>query len=452
MDHLLIYIIIHFKNGMKKFTIQTIEEFATSGSQKSWLKKFFNLIEDHDLWNQSVSQILLRMEQEVTTKTTYSAMKSTFLKFTSSLDLEGKTSTESQAELRQREEFIKIQAEQLREQQELAKIEAEKIAEMQKIEAEKMAKIEAEKLAQAQKERIEELTAGFVPEEIPDEFIKFDPENYKLQKASEYFQQDQEKEIFDALLTFGKNVILTGQQGTGKTELAQLHAFENQDPMFKIACSADLRKTDLIGSKTLDQDEKLKQIAGMLTRAVLTANKTGSAMVLLDEGNALIPKVQIMLYGLTDSTRRIDLPEMTKPLVLNKGARLKFVITMNDQYSGTSPLNKPLLDRFNVIQMKRLPKQIVLKIIKNYNVSSEIKNKLFELSEAIDQAQRSNTLSEQANMSVRAIKAICEEIEIFTMAKIENPVKEALEVGIVKKFSEEKYQEEVREIIRKIGF
>ena len=439
---------------MKKFTTEQIENFSTSGSQKSWLKKFFNLINDHDLWNSSTAEVLRKMEIEGgIAKSTYSAMKSTFLKFSIEFDLDQVSTPEAEAELRKREELVKIQAEELARQQEIARIEAEKIAEQKRIEAEAQAEAEAKRLAEAQKERIEELSAGFIPEEIPEEFIKFDPENYKIGSASEYFQQEQEKTVFDTMLSFGHHVILSGQQGTGKTELAQLHAYENKDPMFKIQCSADMRKSDLIGSKTLDDNEKLKQIAGMLTRAVLTANKTGSALVLLDEGNALIPKVQIMLYGLTDSTRRIDLPEMKKPLVLNKGARLKFVITMNDQYSGTSPLNKPLLDRFNVIKMKRLPKRIVLKIIRNYNISNEVKEKLFELSEKINEAQKDNTLSEQATMSTRSIKSICEKIEIFTMnPAIKNPIQEALKVGIKEKFTEERYQEEVQRLIEEVGF
>lgn len=464
---------------MKKFSMTEIEAFSTSASQKSWLKKYYNLINDHNLWSETQDQIISRMAIGMK-KTTAQAMKSTFLKFCNNYEITDfkespkirksepliseipKTPEELEAEalrlkkiaeaLRAKQEEAKKRALELEEIQRKARLEKERLEAIEKAEIEAKKRAEIIRLEKLAKERREALRAGFISQDIPEEYIGFNPEDFKVFFASEFYQQKNEKDRFYSLLDSGKNVILSGHAGTGKTELALKYAHDRNIPCYKISCSADMRKTDLIGSKTLDEKQRVKNIAGMLVKGVLSANKTGESIVILDEGNALIPKVQILLYGLTDKTRRIDLPEMSKPLKLNKGAKLNFVITQNDLYSGVSPLNKPLLDRFRFIEMERLPKKLLMKIFESYNVDLETKEKIFELGERLNELQKNNHLGEQALYTTRTQVSTLEDIESYTFDGIEDPIKESIESNIVKKFTEERYRKVIRDEISSIGF
>ena len=216
----------------------------------------------------------------------------------------------------------------------------------------------------------------------------------------------------------GKHVILSGQAGTGKTELSLLYAHDRNTWVYKYSCSADTKKNDLIGSKTIDENEKVKIVCGMIVKAVLTGNKDGKAILVLDEGNALIPKVQILLQGLTDKTGFIDLPE--GKIKINKGVKFNVVITMNDNYSGTNPLNKPIRNRFEMIEMQRLTKETKMKIFESYNVSKEFKEKLCKLDDKLDLLQSQMKLSNEESLSVRSMKAILEDIEEFEHLEIPN--------------------------------
>jgi hypothetical protein len=455
---------------MQKFTTKDIEKFSTSGSQKSWLNKFYNFIEEGDLWNESASEIIARMRIDCKSPKTFEALKSTILKFVNNYNFEitqQKTPEIFEAEeitqtekiessvqvgesLRQKQELAKLQAETLAKTQLEAKQEAIKLEILKKQEQEEKAKQEALRLSEAQQERTKKLTAGFVSEEIPTEFLKWNPSDFTVHFAKQYYQQKDELDRMYALLDAGFFVILSGDAGTGKSELAMKYAYDKKDTFFKVSCSSDMRKSDLIGSKTIDENQQIKNIAGMLVKAILTANKTGSVTVLLDEANSLLPKIQVLLYGLTDDTKRIDLPEMLKPLRINKGVQVKFIITMNDMYSGVNPVNKPLLDRFSIIKMQPLPKTIVMKILDSYNIDQKIKEGIFALGERVRQLQKEGNLSEQALFTTRSQKATCGIIEVFTQSKIENPIEQALEATIVQKFTEEIHQQTLKDEIKAI--
>ena len=232
----------------------------------------------------------------------------------------------------------------------------------------------------------------------------------------------------------GKHVILSGQAGTGKTELSLLYAHDRNTSVYKYSCSADTKKNDLIGSKTIDENEKVKIVCGMIVKAVLTGNKTGKAILILDEGNALIPKVQILLQGLTDKTGFIDLPE--GKIKINKGVKFNVVITMNDNYSGTNPLNKPIRNRFEMIEMQRLTKETKMKIFESYNVDNDFKEKLCKLDDRLDQLQSQMKLSNEEALSVRSMKSILEDVEEWEFLQSENPKQRALETNYITKFSD----------------
>ena len=360
-------------------------------------------------------------------------------------------SIEAQQEaLRASELLAEKQAEQL-EKTRLENIEKMQQLEAQKLEAQRLEAIrEAQELKAKQEKRIAERFSGFVPQNIPEIFMDFNIEDSIPQTANQYIQQENEKTIFYALMDMGRHVVLVGQAGTGKSELGLLYAHDRQTAIYKYSCSADARKSDLVGSKTITEEEKVKIVSGMLVKAVLTANKTGKGILMLDEGNALIPKVQILLQGLTDSTGFIDLPEMK--LKINKGVKFNVIITMNDGvgFGGTNPLNKPIRNRFAYIEMQRLTKDTKMKIFESFNVAKEIKEKLCTLDDKLDQLQKADKLSDEEQMSVRSMKNILAEIEEFEFLQIPNPVHEAIKAELWTKFSDKEDRETITEEIDNI--
>lgn len=357
-------------------------------------------------------------------------------------------SSEQQKEsLRQKQELAKIQAEQLAKTQLEAKQEALRLEEIQKKEQEEKAEIEAQKRKEAQKQRMEKLTEGFVSENIPDRYIQFNPVDYIPKFRTEYHEQDHEIQDLEFAIDNGKHVVLVGSAGTGKTEAILNYAYQTKTPVFKMGCSADARSSDLIGCKTIDSNQNIKFLAGMLTKSILAGNLYNRSILVLDEGNTLIPKIQKLINGGTDGTRFIDLPEGR--LQINQGVKFIVCITMNNKYSGTSPLNVELKDRFRFVKFNKLTKTTKQKIFETYNIDQEIKDKLIDFSDEIDKMQKEDRLEQEVEFTTRSQKATLEDIENYQFLNVVNAEKRALKINFVDKFSDEIEAKKALEIVNR---
>ena len=360
-----------------------------------------------------------------------------------------KSVAQRQEELRQAQELAKIQAEELAKTQEKARLEAEELEKQKIIEAQQKAEAEAKRKQELRDQRVKARTEGFISEDFPAYIENFDYMANIPQRAREYYQQGSEETMLKLCADMGKHTILSGNAGSGKTEVIIKYAKDNKIPIFKMSCSSDVRMDDLIGTKTISEDgQSIKFQAGMLLKAVLTANKHGKAIILLDEINTLAEKVQKNINGLADGTGFIDLP-MGK-IAINQGAQFLIAGTMNLSYAGTNPLNPELKDRFTVIDMPKMSEETKHKIYSQYSVSDKIQNDLIKLAEKIDEQQKENRISGDVVFSTRSQLAFLEIYEELNVEGLPHATKEALNITLVSKFDDPDDKEIVNDIISDI--
>ena len=351
--------------------------------------------------------------------------------------------------LRQRQEELKLQTERLEQKQKEAKIESERLEVILEKEAKEFAEKEVIRKEEATKKRLEQLFGNFKSEEVPQHYMSFDMEEHLQKTSSVYFEQKNEYKKIVSAIRSGKHVISTGHAGTGKTEVAQKVAHELEGYFFKYGATSATKLLDLIGSKTIDKNQEVKTQAGVIAKAILTANKTGKWVICcIDEINCLSEKIQKILNGLCDGTRFLDLPEGR--LRINSGAKIVIFGTMNNGYSGTNSVNIELKDRFVFQKFENLPDEILHKIFEQYNADMELEKKVIQLGKEIEQYQKglsSNQLGDDARFTTRSMKAFFELHEQFVEDKIPNAIHEALDMVLVEKFDDEVDQKTVRNII-----
>lgn len=365
------------------------------------------------------------------------------------VEVEPESSASIKEGLRQKQEELKLQTERLEQKQKEAKEESVRLEQILEKEAKEFAEKEVIRKEEATKKRLEQLFGNFKSEEVPKHYMPFDMDENLQKTSSVYFEQKNEYKKIVSAIKCGKHIIATGHAGVGKTEVGQKVAHELEGFFFKYGATNATKLLDLIGSKTIDKNQEVKTLAGVITKAILTANKTGKWVICcIDEINCMSEKIQKVLNGLCDGTRFLDLPEGR--LRINSGAKIVIFGTMNNGYNGTNSVNIELKDRFVFQKFENLPDKILHKIFEPYNVDMELEKKVIQLGKEIEKYQKglsSNQLGDDARFTTRSMKAFFELHEQFIEDKIPNAIHEALDMVLVEKFDDEVDQRTVRNII-----
>lgn len=149
----------------------------------------------------------------------------------------------------------------------------------------------------------------------------------------------------DKLSATGRNVniLLTGQHGTGKSELAQQYAATRNRPFVQIDCGGLTEAFQLFGRMNLRNGETVYQ-RGLFLEAIATPN----AVIHLQEINrAESDRALNALFSiLDDTTRSLWIEELGEYATVAPG--VTFFASLNEgyQYIGTMPLDEALRNRF----------------------------------------------------------------------------------------------------------
>ena len=171
----------------------------------------------------------------------------------------------------------------------------------------------------------------FIPKNTP-RFVETRSESIRLQAAME---------STDPLL-------LVGPKGIGKTLCIDAFAAKQEMPLIRYDCSDGTKKFDLYGRFTIIGQETVYK-PGILATAIETANQFGSAVLVLEEVNALNGAMQKVLNSLLDYRHSLMIEELNKVYSLNSSVNLLICATMNPStYGGTNELNEDLKSRFAI--------------------------------------------------------------------------------------------------------
>ena len=177
-------------------------------------------------------------------------------------------------------------------------------------------------------------------------------------------------------LAWRRPIVLKGPKGSGKTLALEQWAATQGIPMVRCDCSEDMGNSDLIGSYGV-QGKEVYYGLGHLTTAIETANNEGGCLLVLEEVNALPPKVQKMLNGICDYRQSIMVSKIGRVFKVKPGHKIWVVGTMNPRYAGTHTFNEDLKSRWGFVHVgymkEEKEKNLLLNEFSSPATASEVK-------------------------------------------------------------------------------
>ena len=155
----------------------------------------------------------------------------------------------------------------------------------------------------------------------------------------------------------GKNIMMTGPAGCGKTMAAKslVNSLDRPDYYFNLGATQDPRST-LIGNTHFDTKNGTYFSESHFVKAIQTPN----AVILLDELSRAHPDAWNILMTVLDYGQRyLRLDESNGSDTIKVAEGVTFVATANigNEYTSTRVMDKALMDRFTIVEMDVLTEQ-----------------------------------------------------------------------------------------------
>jgi nitric oxide reductase NorQ protein len=155
----------------------------------------------------------------------------------------------------------------------------------------------------------------------------------------------------------GKNIMMTGPAGCGKTMAAKslVNSLDRPDYYFNLGATQDPRST-LIGNTHFDSKKGTYFSESHFVKAIQTPN----AVILLDELSRAHPDAWNILMTVLDYGQRyLRLDESNGSDTIKVAEGVTFVATANigNEYTSTRVMDKALMDRFTIVEMDVLSEE-----------------------------------------------------------------------------------------------
>ena len=209
----------------------------------------------------------------------------------------------------------------------------------------------------------------------------------------------------------GKNIMMTGPAGCGKTMAAKflVTQLERPDFYFNLGSTQDPRAT-LVGNTQFNKESGTYFSESAFVKAI----KTPNAIILLDELSRAHPDAWNILMTVLDQNQRyLRLDEAEGSPIVKVAEGVTFIATANigNEYTATRVLDRAILDRFVMIEMDVLNSEeeagLLTKMYPDVNVDdikavAEIAHHTREVSRS-EVAKLSNMISTRASVEMAGL-------------------------------------------------
>ena len=156
------------------------------------------------------------------------------------------------------------------------------------------------------------------------------------------------------------NILLIGNQGSGKTSLAQQFSARFNRPCYIAPCVTMTEPIQWWGSQGVSPELGTFYTPSAFVKALETPN----CVIILDDMNRVEnPKVLNPLFPLLDDRRETHLDDLGRSVKVAPG--VVFFATINEgyQFQGTDPIDLALRDRFDQVPVAYPPKDSIADIL-----------------------------------------------------------------------------------------
>ena len=207
----------------------------------------------------------------------------------------------------------------------------------------------------------------------------------------------------------GKNIMMTGPAGCGKTMAAKslVNSLDRPDYYFNLGATQDPRGT-LIGNTHFNSDSGTYFSESHFVKAIQTPN----AVILLDELSRAHPDAWNILMTVLDYGQRyLRLDESSTQETIKVADGVTFVATANigNEYTSTRVMDKALMDRFTIVEMDVLSEEDENSLL-NYmfpNVDSTVLANVAKIASLTRSESNSETARISSGISTRTTVELC---------------------------------------------
>ncbi len=242
----------------------------------------------------------------------------------------------------------------------------------------------------------------------------------------------------------GKNIMMTGPAGCGKTMAAKalVNSLSRPDYYFNLGATQDPRST-LIGNTHFEGKTYFSE--SLFVKAIQTPN----AVILLDELSRAHPDAWNILMTVLDYGQRyLRIDEQDDSPTIKVAEGVTFVATANigNEYTSTRVMDKALMDRFMIVEMDTLTDVEEFELLSYMfpNVNSDNLKAISEISHLTRTESKSDTARISTGLSTRS------SVEMSGLLYDGFSLEEAAEVLIYPNFSDDGGLESERTFVKQL--
>lgn len=228
------------------------------------------------------------------------------------------------------------------------------------------------------------------------------------QKPPSHIESEAEKRIYQEVVrnwNLGEmkisTILLEGDAGSGKTQLAKALSADFNLPYTKVTCFADMDKSDVLGSilpVLSKKDDKSDTVEyRYYPSEIVRAYENGWLLEIQEPTVIRDAAVLMALNSALEPDGSLNLPTR----IVHRHPDFIAVITTNRGYNGYRPLNEALRDRVQHAEKLDLPPKAVMMERAKAKTGYQSENVLFLLAETIvllDETARANAIKGVAGM------------------------------------------------------